>query len=88
MPALESIGLSVPAHPDGAFYVYVDCSGTGLDSTTFCNRLLEQTYVSLVPGLDFGVREPERYLRLSYATARPALEEAIDRIGDWMKRAG
>ena len=86
VPALESIGLAVPAHPDGAFYVYVDCSGTGMGSTEFCNRLLEEAYVSLVPGVDFGIQEPERYLRLSYATARPALEEAIDRMDDWMKR--
>src|SRR5690606_5953673 len=42
VPALESIGLSVPAHPDGAFYVYVDCSSTGMGSTAFCNRLLEE----------------------------------------------
>lgn len=86
VPALESIGLSVPAHPDGAFYVYVDCSATRMGSTDFCNRLLEETFVSLVPGADFGFHEPERYLRLSYATALPALEEAISRMGDWMKR--
>ncbi len=86
VPALESIGLQVPAHPDGAFYVYVDCSGTGLTSTELCNRLLEEAYVSLVPGTDFGHAEPERYLRLSYATARPLLAEAIDRMGDWLKR--
>ena len=88
VPALESIGLAVPAHPDGAFYVYVDCGGTGMGSTAFCNRLLEEAYVSLVPGVDFGIQDPERYLRLSYATARPALQEAIGRIGDWMKRVG
>ncbi len=86
VPALESIGLPVPAHPDGAFYVYVDCSATGLTSTELCNRLLEEACVSLVPGVDFGHAEPERYLRLSYATARPLLEEAIARMGDWLKR--
>ena len=66
--------------------MYVDCSATGLTSTELCNRLLEEAYVSLVPGADFGHAEPERYLRLSYATARPMLEEAIARTGDWLKR--
>ena len=84
VPALESIGLAVPARPDGAFYVYVDCSSTGLDSTTFCNRLLEEAYVSLVPGADFGAHEPDRYLRLSYATAMPQLREAIGRMDQWL----
>jgi aspartate/methionine/tyrosine aminotransferase len=86
VPALERTGLSVPAHPDGAFYVYVDCADTGMGSTVFCNRLLEEAHVSLVPGLDFGVHDPERYLRLSYATGLSELKEAIGRMDDWLKR--
>jgi aspartate/methionine/tyrosine aminotransferase len=85
VPALEAIGLSVPARPDGAFYVYVDCAATGIGSTQFCTRLLDEAHVSLVPGTDFGMHEPERYLRLSYATAMPALREAIGRMDRWMQ---
>jgi aspartate/methionine/tyrosine aminotransferase len=85
VPALESIGLPVPAKPDGAFYVYVDCAGTGMSSTRFCNRLLEEAHVSLVPGVDFGLHEPDRYLRLSYATALPSLKEAIGRMDAWLR---
>lgn len=85
VPALESIGLSVPAKPDGAFYVYVDCSRTGMGSTEFCTRLLEQAHVSLVPGTDFGLHDPERYLRLSYATGLPSLKEAISRMDAWLR---
>lgn len=88
VPALESIGLSVPATPDGAFYVYVDCAGTGMTSTEFCNRLLDEAHVSLVPGVDFGVHQPDRYLRLSYATALPRLKEAIGRMDAWLRRVG
>ena len=84
VPALESIGLSVPAKPDGAFYVYVDCAGTGMGSTKFCTRLLEEAHVSLVPGLDFGRHQPDRYFRLSYATALPRLKEAIRRMDAWL----
>jgi aspartate/methionine/tyrosine aminotransferase len=91
VPALEALGLRVPAKPDGAFYVYVDCAATGLGSTELCNRLLEEAHVSLVPGADFGVHEPERYLRLSYATPLPLLKEAIGRMASWLdtpRRAG
>jgi len=85
VPALESIGLSVPAKPDGAFYVYVDCSTTGMTSDQFCTRLLDEAHVSMVPGTDFGMHEPDRYLRLSYATAMPALREAIGRMERWLQ---
>ena len=86
VPALEAIGLPVPAKPDGAFYVYVDCAGTGMGSTGFCNRLLDEAHVSLVPGHDFGQHEPDRYLRLSYATSLPSLKEAIDRMDAWLRK--
>jgi aspartate/methionine/tyrosine aminotransferase len=85
VPALESIGLSVPAKPDGAFYVYVDCSATGMTSEQFCTALLEEAHVSLVPGADFGAHEPDRYFRLSYATALPELKEAIERMDRWLR---
>jgi len=85
VPALESIGLQVPAKPDGAFYVYTDCSASGMGSSEFCDRLLEEAHVSLVPGQDFGVNESDRYIRLSYATSLASLEEAIGRMGPWLK---
>ena len=84
VPALRAIGLDVPVMPDGAFYVYLDCSRFGLDSGRFAARLLDEPFVSLVPGTDFGTHEPQRYLRLSYATAYEQLEEAIRRIGRWL----
>jgi aspartate/methionine/tyrosine aminotransferase len=84
VPALRSIGLPVPVMPDGAFYVYLDCSGFGLDSASFASRLLEEQHVSLVPGGDFGTHDPQRYLRLSYATAYEKIEEAIGRMRRWL----
>ncbi len=81
VPALRRIGLDVPVTPDGAFYVYIDCSRHSDDSDAFAIELLEQTSVSVVPGSDFGRNQPERYLRISYATAIERLEEAVERIG-------
>ena len=81
VPALDALGVAVPAFPDGAFYVYADCSAFGLSSTDFALRLLDEADVCLVPGTDFGRADPERYLRISYATAMEQLVEAVARIG-------
>lgn len=80
VPALRDAGLQIPVTPDGAFYVWIDCAEVAPDSMTFAERLLEEAWVSIVPGHDFGTHEADRYLRLSYATARPQLEEAVRRI--------
>jgi len=80
VPRLSQAGLSVPSMPDGAFYVYADCSATGLSSSEFADRLLDEAHVSLVPGADFGEHDHQRYLRLSFATAADLLEQAGDRI--------
>jgi len=69
----------VPVMPDGAFYAWLDCSRFG-DSGTLAARLLEEASVSLVPGHDFGANQPDRWMRLSYATALAQLQEAVGRI--------
>jgi len=43
--------------------------------------MLHDAGVALVPGLDFGVHAPRNYIRLSYATAYPLIEEAVARLG-------
>ncbi len=86
VPALRELGLDVPAAPDGAFYVYADCSRFSSDSGAFANELLEQIHLSVVPGKDFGRHQPERYLRLSYATPMENLQEAVTRLGRHLKR--
>jgi len=84
VPALERLGFRVPVMPDGAFYVYADCTGVShpdaADSDRLTQSLLQQADVVLVPGLDFGFSEPRRYIRLSYATSLGQLHEAMDRI--------
>lgn len=53
-------GLDVPVEPDGAFYVYLDVSATGLDAWTFCERALDRARVALTPGRDFGAARRAR----------------------------
>ncbi len=57
-----------PASPEGAFYAFPDVSAYGLDSMTFCNRLLDEVGLAVVPGVAFG---DDRCVRLSCA-ASPA----------------
>ena len=77
---MRALGFGVPVMPDGAFYAWLDCSRFG-DSGVLASRLLEEASVSLVPGHDFGANDPGRWMRLSYATERSKLEEAVRRIG-------
>ncbi len=80
VPALERLGLRVPVKPDGAFYIYADVSGHGMDSAAFSHRLLYEAGVAAVPGLDFGPAHAQRMLRFSYATALDRLQEAVARM--------
>jgi aspartate/methionine/tyrosine aminotransferase len=80
VPALESIGFKVPCPPDGAFYAYVDASSFSMGATALANKLLHEAHVSVIPGGDFGFAQPDRYIRMSYATSRDQLETAIARM--------
>jgi aspartate/methionine/tyrosine aminotransferase len=86
VPAMRELGFGVPVEPDGAFYVWLDCSAFTRDSDAFAIEALEATGVALVPGKDFGVNRPERHLRLSYATSLPNLQDAVQRLRDWLAR--
>ncbi|CAG4894449.1 pyridoxal phosphate-dependent aminotransferase [Paraburkholderia gardini] len=89
-PALESLGFSVPVMPDGAFYVYADCTHVAhpaaSDSAALTRAMLHDAGVVLVPGMDFGLHAPHSYIRLSYATAYAKLEEAVERLGRLFNR--
>lgn len=86
VPALEELGFQVPVFPDGAFYVYVDCSRWSNDSTAFANELLEGAGVAIVPGMDFGSNQPGRFLRVSYATDLGSLKAAVGRMSEWLSQ--
>lgn len=80
LPALRELGFRIPVTPDGAFYLYADCSRFTDDSYSFALRLLEQTGVAITPGLDFGNHLPERYVRFAYTNAIPVLAEGVERL--------
>ena len=78
VPALKKAGLSIPAEPHGAFYVYADC---GRNARVFTRQLLETEAVAATPGVDFGGNATDRFVRFAYTRSMEDLEEAARRIG-------
>jgi aspartate/methionine/tyrosine aminotransferase len=83
IPALERAGLSVPAHPSGAFYVYAKVPAAG---RRFAFDLLEREGVAATPGIDFGSHETRRYVRFAYTQSMDSLEEAARRLARYCRR--
>lgn len=80
VPALIALGFKVPVVPDGAFYVYADCSGLSDDADRLTLDIMHQAGVVVVPGLDFGSATSKTHIRFSYATSMENLEEAVRRL--------
>ena len=80
VPALKDLGFEVPAHPDGAFYVYAGCRAFGKDSQALSEAMLEGPGVVVTPGSDFGRNRPEDWLRFAYTTGLERLREGVERL--------
>ncbi len=85
LPALRELGFDVPVVPQGAFYIYANCSRFTDDSYVFANELLEQAGVAITPGRDFGANEPEQHVRFSYTTSLERLKEGVGRLRAFLK---
>ncbi|MFT7835082.1 pyridoxal phosphate-dependent aminotransferase [Saccharothrix sp. BKS2] len=81
---LADLGIDRVAPADGAFYAYADVSHLTGDSMDFCRRLLDDTGVAIVPGIDFDPVRGHEFIRLSFAGAAHDIEEALRRIGVWL----
>lgn len=66
--------------PKGAFYIFVNISGTGLDAAEFSSRLLDEAHVAVVPGGNFGSKGGDKYVRMVYATSMENIKEGCDRM--------
>ena len=75
---LNDIGLPT-FEPHGAFYAFPKVSGSGLNDEDFAEKLLKEKKVAVVPGSAFGAGG-EGFVRCSYATAMSQIEEALERI--------
>ncbi|QRX81336.1 pyridoxal phosphate-dependent aminotransferase [Glaciimonas sp. PAMC28666] len=86
VPALVALGFKVPVTPDGAFYVYADCSDLSDDADRLTKEILNEVGVGVVSGLDFGPFTANNYIRLSYATSMENLREAVRRLTIFFKK--
>ncbi len=80
LPALRELGFEIPVTPEGAFYLYADCSRFTDDSYLFAQRLLEEAGVAVTPGRDFGANRANHHLRFAYTTSMAQLEEGVARL--------
>ncbi len=78
--ALRELGFIVAVEPQGAFYVYADCSNLTDDSFELCRQILQEARVAITPGKDFGANQPERYIRFAYTNNIARLQAAIGRM--------
>lgn len=84
LPALRELGFKIPVTPQGAFYLYADCTRFSDDSEKLAMELLEKAGVAVTPGRDFGSNQPNNYLRFAYTTSLENLEEGVRRLGDFL----
>ncbi len=80
---LRKIGLNC-FEPEGAFYIFPSIKSTGLSSDEFCQRLLKEQNVAVIPGNAFG-ESGEGYVRISYSYKTDHLLEALERIETFIK---
>jgi aspartate/methionine/tyrosine aminotransferase len=86
LEGLPRVGLDSFLPADGAFYLYADVSRFSNDSFAFATRMLEEAGVAATPGIDFDPLRGRNFLRLCYAGAREEMREAVERIGNWLKK--
>ncbi len=81
---LNQIGLPT-FEPRGAFYAFPNIRPTGLSSEQFCEKLLNDEHVAVIPGSAFGA-SGEGFVRACYAASMANIEEALTRIERFVKK--
>lgn len=81
---LNKMGINC-FEPEGAFYLFVNIQQFGLSSEAFCERLLEEEKLAVVPGDAFG-SSGEGYVRISYAYSLKQLEAAMEKLEAFISR--
>ena len=68
--------------PDGAFYIFINIGKTGLGSLEFCDKLLTEHQVAVIPGIAFGADD---HIRASYATDMKTIDRGLERISKFVR---
>jgi aspartate aminotransferase len=84
--AISSLIDAIPGltciKPNGAFYIFVNISKLGLSSLEFCDGLLNEQQVAVIPGIAFAADD---HIRLSYATDMTTIERGLERLATFVK---
>jgi aspartate/methionine/tyrosine aminotransferase len=83
---LLRLGFEIPIKPDGAFYIYANCSKFTDDSYQFALDLLEAEAVAVTPGKDFGINEAGHYIRFAYTTSIDRMSIAMQRLEKFINK--
>jgi len=84
--ALSDIGFKIRVKPQGAFYIYADCSVFCEDSFEFANEVLQDQHVAFTPGIDFGEVGAKQHVRFAYTTNIENLKIGVQRLSELKKR--
>lgn len=84
---LQALGFGIAKEPKGAFYVLANAIHIDRNSKRLAKQILKEAHVAVTPGIDFGSRA-EGFLRFSYATSVPQIEEGLKRLKKFLRRAG
>jgi aspartate/methionine/tyrosine aminotransferase len=84
LPALREMGFKISVEPQGAFYIYCDCSRFTRDSMHFVEDVLEKIGVALTPGADFGEHKAKTHVRVAYTTSLERLQEGVKRLKEFL----
>jgi len=68
--------------PEGAFYAFIDITGTGMSDVEFADKALQEARVQLIPGS--LIQGGEGHVRVSYATDEEQIREGLQRIKNWL----
>jgi len=83
---LPRAGLDKFLPVDGAFYLYANIARFSDDSLAFAKRMLDEAGVAATPGIDFDPIDGRHFLRFCYAGSTAEMNEAVERIGNWLAR--
>ncbi len=83
---LPKAGLDSFLPADGAFYLYANVARFTNDSLAFARQMLDEAGVAATSGVDFDTSRGAHYLRFCYAGSAQEMFEAVERIGNWLRR--
>ena len=84
LSALPDLGFKILAIPQGAFYLYADCSEITQDAYHWTQKLLEEQGVAITPGIDFGEANANTHVRFAYTRPVDELKDAVQRIKNYI----